>query len=402
MQVDGKMLTEKYRPRRLAGYVGQKAALEEFVNWMGKWKPGRGLILHGPPGVGKTTLVYAFACENGMDLIETNASDLRSSEELSNTLTGAVSQKSLMNRGKIFLFDEVDGISGYEDRGGVGEMMRIVESSKYPVIMIANDPYNRKLAELRKRSDIIAFRRLTVWDVMKKLQSIADAERVFVSREYIHEIAKKSNGDLRSAINDLEIVCRSIKPTVDDMRLSGLREREVSIFDAMSSLFKSTSARASRDSIGSVAKEIDEIFWWIENNITAEYEDPEEVARAYDALSRADIFRNRIRSKQNWKLLAYMIDMMTGGVAMAKRQVYRKYVRYQYPQNIAIMGSTKAERSAANEVFSAMSRELHCSSRKIKWDVLPYLKIIAGDETVRRELETSMKLEAGSLDFLGK
>ncbi|MBI4894763.1 MAG: replication factor C large subunit [Candidatus Aenigmarchaeota archaeon] len=394
------MLTEKYRPDKLSAYVGQKSAVEDFVKWMRDWKPGKGVVLHGPPGVGKTTLVYAFARENNIDLIETNASDLRSSKELSETMSSAVSQKSLFNRGKIFLFDEVDGISGYEDKGGVGEMIRIVESSKYPVVMIANDPYSKKLYELRKRADMVAFRKLTVWDVMKRLQLIADAERVFVSRDYIHDIAKKSGGDMRSAINDLELVCRSVKPTVEDMRHSGLREREVSIFDAMGALFKATSARMARDSIGNVDKEPDEIFWWIENNITGEYEDPEEVAKAYDMLSRADVFRNRIRSRQNWKFLAYMIDMMTGGVAVSKKAPYRKYVRYQYPQNIAIMGRTKGSRAATKEVFSIMTKELHCSSRKIKWEMLPYLRIMAKEDGFRGGLEKEMKLEEGALDFL--
>jgi replication factor C large subunit len=205
---------------------------------------------------------------------------------------------------------------------------------------------------------------------------------------------------MRSAINDLELVCRSIKPTVEDMRHSGLREREVSIFDAMGALFKATSARMARDSIGNVDKEPDEIFWWIENNITSEYEDPEEVAKAYDMLSRADVFRNRIRSRQNWKFLAYMIDMMTGGVAVSKKMPYRKYVRYQYPQNIAIMGRTKGSRAATKEVFSIMTKELHCSSRKIKWEMLPYLKIMAKDGVFRGGLEKEMRLEEGALDFL--
>ncbi len=387
------MLSEKYRPKRLTAYIGQKDSVDEFLKWIKNWKPGKAVVFHGPPGVGKTSLVYAFAKENGIDLVETNASDLRSSRELSSTMSSSVSQKSLFNRGKIFLFDEVDGISGYEDKGGVGEMIRIIENSQYPIVLIANDPYNKKLYELRKRVDMIAFKKLTVWDVMKRLQAIADFEGVFVSREYIHDIAKKSSGDMRSAINDLELVCRSVKPTVDDMRHFGLREREVSIFQAVGEVFKTDSVRKARDAVGSVEKEPDEIFWWIENNVTAEYEDPEEIAAAYDMLSRADLFRQRIRSRQNWKFLAYMVDLMTGGVAVSKKAPYKKFTRYQYPSNIALMGQTKVDRAAAKAVLESMKRELHCSTRKLRSEFLPYIRIMSQDEKFKNNFVKSLGVE---------
>lgn len=394
------MFVEKYRPNKLSEYIGQKNSVQEFLEWIKGWKPGKAIIFHGRPGVGKTSLVYAFASENGLDLVQTNASDLRSSTELRDVISGAVSQKSLSNRGKIFLFDEIDGLSGYEDKGGVGEMIKIIKESRYPVIMIANDPYNKRLIELRKNADMINFRKLTVWDVIKRLQRIADDEKVSVNREHIHMIAKKSDGDLRSAINDLEVICRSIKPTLEEVQQLGLREREVSIFDALKSLFKASSAMSAKFSIGSVEKDPEEIFWWIENNITNEYEDPEEIADAFEMLSRADVFRQRIRSRQNWKFLSYMIDLMTGGVAVSKKIPYSKFTRYEYPRNIMILGRTKGERAASKELFSAMAKELHCSQRKLKWEFLPFLKIMMKNESLKENLAESLGVEKESLEIL--
>ncbi len=391
------MLVEKYRPKKLSEYVGQEKSKQEFLEWIKNWKSGKAVIFHGPPGVGKTSLIYAFALENLLDLIETNASDLRSSKELKETISSSVSQKSLFNRGKIFLFDEIDGISGYEDKGGVGEMINIINESKYPIVMIANDPFSKRLIELRKKADLIGFKKLTVWDVTKKLQNIADAEKISMNREHIHVIAQKSQGDLRSAINDLEIILKSVKISAEDVKRIGLREREVNIFEALKEIFKTNSIMSAKFSIGSVHKDPEEIFWWIENNIINEYESPEEIANAYEMLSRADIFRHRIISRQNWKFLAYMIDLMTGGVATSKKRPYQKFTRYQYPQNIAIMGRTKAERTSAKEVFSVMTKELHCSSRKLKWDFLPYLRIIARKESFRKNILESFGLDEESL-----
>lgn len=391
------MLTEKYRPKSLADYIGQKDAVSEFVSWVKTWEPGSAVIFHGPPGVGKTSLVYAFAIQNGLDLIETNASDLRSSKELRETMRSSVSQKSLSNRGKIFLFDEIDGLSGYEDKGGVGEMIRIIGETRYPVVLIANDPYDKKLFELRKKVDLIQFKKLTVWDVMKKLQNIANSEKVFVNRDHVHEIAKKSGGDLRSAINDLEIIKGSIKSVSEDVKMIGLRNREVSIFDAVREVFKTDTARKAKDAIGGVKKDPEEIFWWIENNITNEYEDLEEIAAAYEMLSRADIFRQRIRSRQNWKFLAYMIDLMTAGVSVSKKAPYKKFTRYQYPQNIIIMGRTKVARAEAKEIFSLMTKELHCSSRKLKWEFVPFLKSMMKDDGFKKSFVESLGISEDSI-----
>jgi replication factor C large subunit len=387
------MLTEKYRPKKIGEYIGHKEIVEEFVEWMREWKQGQALILHGPPGVGKTSLVHAFAKENNLELIETNASDLRSSKELSKTMTGAVPLISLSKRGKIFLFDEIDGISGYEDKGGVGEMMKIIDESVYPVVLIANDPYDKKLQQIRKKVEMLQFKKLTVWEIIKKLESITSAEKVFVSRENLHAIAKKANGDLRSAITDLETIITTTKPTAEEIQFLGLREREVSIFEALRSVFKTNTAMSAKFSIGSVNKDPEEIFWWIENNIINEYETKEEIAAAYEILSKADIFRQRIRSRQNWRFLAYMIDLMTGGVALSKRKSYNKFTKYQYPQNIMIMGRTKLQRASAKEILLKMTKEFHMSSRKLKWEFLPYLKIIMKDDEFRKNFEEHFQMD---------
>ena len=386
----------------LKDYVGQKEAVEQFLNWIKTWKRGsKSLLFHGPPGVGKTALIEAYCSENKIDLIEMNASDFRSASQIKEVIGKSMQQQSLMKRGKIFLLDEVDGLSGRQDFGGVGEIIKIMKSSVHPVVLTANDPWNPKLRYLKMSCISVPFSKLTVWDMDKKLEEVSKKENIKADKKIFRLISKKSDGDLRSALNDLETLSQSKKEiTVEDIEELGYRERESNIFEVVRNVFKTQSLLASKLSINSIDKDPAEIFWWIENNITNEYENPEEIAKAFDALSIADIFKGRISSRQNWSFLAYMIDMMTCGVTASKKQTYKKFTRYQYPQNISILGSTKGTRVMKKEILEKLTLTFHCSSKKINSEFLPYFRIIFSDSKTRKEFLSSLNLPEEEVESL--
>jgi len=186
-----------------------------------------------------------------------------------------------------------------------------------------------------------------------------------------------SDGDLRSAINDLETLSSGRSEILlDDLQVLGSRERDENIFDSLKMIFKTKSIQAARMSIQNTGKDPDEIFWWIEQNIANEYEKPDEIAKAYDMMSKADIFRGRISKRQYWKLLKYMIDLMTGGVALSKKEMYRKFSRFEYPDRIKYFGMTKMKRANEKEQLLELSQKLHCSTKKIRQEYLPFLDLL--------------------------
>jgi len=370
--------TEKYAPQKVADVVGQKKAVDQFTIWLRSWKPGKKVALfHGPAGTGKTSLVEALGKEKNLEVIEMNASDFRTAQQIKEIIGQSMKQKSLFKKGKIFFIDEIDGLAGREDRGGAGEIIKIIKESQYPIILTANNPWDTKLRSLRSYCQLIRFGKVFYWDVIKKLQNICEKEKIKCNKEIIVQIAKRSEGDLRSAINDLETLAKDKKEiTLKDLDSLGNREREMNIFDVLKIIFKTKTAMSAKLSVQNTDKDPKEIFLWVEQNIINEYEKSDEIAKAYEMLSRADLFMQRIKNRQEWKFEKYMIDLMTAGVALSKKEMYRKFSRYQPPDRIRFLGATKVERAEDKEKLSELSKQLHCSTRKVRENFLPFLKLI--------------------------
>ncbi|MFW9784526.1 MAG: AAA family ATPase, partial [Candidatus Heimdallarchaeota archaeon] len=75
------------------------------------------ILLEGPPGIGKTSIVYALANDLNMEVIETNASDTRTKNAIERRLKETTKSRGIMDfisqtREKLILIDEVDGIYG--------------------------------------------------------------------------------------------------------------------------------------------------------------------------------------------------------------------------------------------------------------------------------------------------
>jgi replication factor C large subunit len=395
------IFTQKYKPKNLKEFVNQKESVEVFLKWINKWKLGsKALLFYGIPGVGKTALIHAYANEKNFEFIEMNASDFRSAQQIQEVLGQSMKQIPLFKKSKIFLIDEVDGIAGRQDLGGVGAIIKIIKESRFPVLLTANNAFNPKLRALRQYCQLVQFGKISIWDIEKRLKEICEKEKIKVDQEVLRQLAKQSKGDLRSAINDLESISQGKKSiTAADAEDIGYREREINIFEVLRNIFKTQNALAAKLTVGDSDKDPDEIFWWIENNITNEYEKPEEIARAFDLLSKADIFKQRISSRQNWKFKAYMIDLMSG-VATAKKEMYRKFTHYQYPKNIIILGRTKEGRAAAKEVLNKMSAQLHCSTRKTREGFLPFLRIMVKNPKFKREILESFDISKDDLKAL--
>lgn len=366
------MLVEKYKPGRVGDIAGHREAIVKISKWLGSWKRGgKALLLHGPTGVGKTALVHALAAQRGDDLIEMNASDYRSAKRIAESIGRSVAQQSLVKRGKIFLIDEIDGLSGNADRGGVAEVIKTIEKSAYPIVLTANEPHGPKLRPLRKRCVSVELKRLPAADVERYIAKIAAKEKIPIEPAALREIARISNGDLRAAMNDLESLACGSKIRAEDTANLGLRESSSSVHDALGKIFGASSIEEARDALGTADVDADEMFWWIEGNALAEFSRPVDVAAMFEALAAADMFRR--------KNDACMVDVMLSGIVAAARAKSKRAAQasYKYPEYIALLAMARFARREDDEMLERLSPQLHCSIGKARTEFLPYLKIFS-------------------------
>lgn len=377
--------TDRFKPKSLQEIVGNYEAASELLEWVKAYLANKAdkkaALLYGPPGTGKTLSAHLVAETLGLELIEMNASDFRTEEIINEIAGGASLQTSLFGKkGKLILFDELDGISGKEDRGGIGAIINIINISRHPVVLIANDPWDPRFRQLREMSHMIKFNRIRSPSIVVRLRRIAQLAGVNVEEGALKRIAEVANGDMRAAINDLQMLAEGKKVLREsDVVKLYPRAQELEIFDVMKGIFSANTILRAKMVADSSAVDIDMLMQWLNENIPNQYTNPEERAEAYDWFSKADVFLNRAKIKQMWDLISYAIELAVGGVALAKKGPY-KFTKYSFPKTIEILSRSKDEREKRREELRALGKELHASMRKVITEYLPYINIICKKE----------------------
>ncbi len=357
--------TQKYAPQTPAEVVGQGGvqAVSDFIQRY----PGRkkAVLLYGPSGCGKTTSIYALANERGDELLEINASDTRNAASLNALLGSALKQRSLFGKNKIILVDELDGLSGMEDRGGVDALIKLLEHSFFPVVLITSDPYERKLSSLRSKCELIEFMPLSPTVLAQLLSRIAAMEGINAPAAVVKALARRSGGDARAAIIDLQTLTeKSLILKADDLSSLGERRQNESMMKALMKILKTTDSSVAVAALDAVDEDLDDVMLWIDENLPKEYKKPQDLVRAYNAVAKADIFRSWIRRWQYWRLLAYVHIMLTSGVALAKEEKYSQFSPYGPPQRLLKIWRLNMKNAKKKSIAEKIAQATHCGTRK--------------------------------------
>lgn len=399
--------TEKYRPTTLDDYVDNNKAVKQLLEWLNSWqiKPPKkkAAFLHGPPGVGKTSIIEILAHKLDYDFIILDASNWRTKGALEKILGLASQQRPLFHSSRLFVLDELEGMSGTSDRGGMRTITTLISKSNFPIILIANDIWDPKFSSIRNKCITIQFRRVPTRSMAVYLRKISKLESLQIDEQVLSALAKRARGDLRSAIMDLQALSQGRDSLEEkDIYQLGDRDQHDAVFNLLNRLFHAQTFWDARQIIQDSAITYDMLFEWIYENLPYHLSTTQDLSAALDALSRADIYFTRARTFQVWKLLKYAFDQMTAGVAGAKSSTGpARWTPYKFPQRIRLLSRSRAQRLLRTEIAEKMKPHIHLGTSTITREVLPYLKLIFyKDPHSAREIALDFDFDETLINYL--
>jgi replication factor C large subunit len=394
--------TEKYRPKKLCEVVGNGKAIEELKEWAEKiGKSRKAVILHGPPGCGKTSAAYALASERGWEVIELNASDQRNAGVIKSIVGPATTSNTFSKATRLIILDEADNLHGNEDRGGTKAITEIVKRSTQPIILIANNKYGMGRALLRS-CKLINFQRIKTGTVFRVLKEISNAEGVDIDDESMLILAKSANGDLRSAINDLLAISMSESKLEAGEIATGGRDIEEDIFDVLKKIFGGYGMQEALTSLYGLDKTPEESIQWLYKNFSYEYND-KSFLHGLQYLSRADMFLGRARRRENFKFWRYTSSLMVCGVLSAREMLAEKRVQryFRSPwQREQRTGESIKSVPVNEDITKKIAEYCKVPVSYARFFIIPFLTILFRDDKKATDITASLRLEVPQIASL--
>lgn len=329
-ETPNQLWTDKYAPHSLSDMVGNQTVVKRLQTWLTNWpryrkagfKAGlgegsdyRAAILHGAPGIGKTTAAHLVGNMCGYDVLEYNASDTRSksllqqhvSQTLSNTTLGQKSEKQCI------IMDEVDGMSA-GDRGGVGAMAQLARTTNVPLILICNERTIPKMRPFDRITFDLPFRRPDAASIRPRVMAIAAAEGLKLEPSAIEQLCQTTRSDMRQILNLLSTYATTVKQmSFDTSRSFGKswnKEVVLKPFDIVSRYLSSGYWRQGtlNDRIELYFNDYDFAPLMIQENYLqtapAAGRHLQQVCNAADSISEADLVDRKIHGPQQmWSLM---------------------------------------------------------------------------------------------------
>ncbi|MDE1855537.1 MAG: replication factor C large subunit [Candidatus Micrarchaeota archaeon] len=399
------LLYEKYTPKSLKELIGNRLSIEKLKEFAADVQAGRKpkpIMAYGPSGTGKTAAMRALAQENSFEILELTSSDYRDAETLKKKLLPAAKTRGLFSKTTLILFDEIDELSSKFDKGAESVINQMLRESRQPIAFTASDFWDQRISFLRNHVDRAEFKKVESRELIDYMKRIAKSEGEEVEEGALREIAYRSDGDVRAALNDLQMVLLGGNDILDNLVV---RNRRLEIFRTLDKIFMTNSFLAARGAVDSSDVDTGMLLNWVDENIPNRYWVKQSLDQAYEHLSFASRFFEMAERTRYYGYMKYT-NVGIAGVSVSSGGNTKYVSPYAFPSRVKYLSATKEMRGMQSRIAVKLSPYLHTNRHEIISSYLPLFRMLfgkmnqEGKDAAAESLKNDFKLEKEEAGYL--
>ena len=374
------MWSEKYRPKNIFDLVGNEEARKSFVEWFTKWKKGiKPILLVGPPGIGKTTLANLAAKQFGYDLISINASDVRNKQSIQETLSPVLGNQTVLGTPMIFI-DEVDGVHGRADYGGIQAITNILKESTVPIVLAANSDSSDKMKSIKKAVKTMELKPLSPKLLRLYLNRILQLEGVKISSDSLTKLVTESRGDIRSMINSVQAIVTGFNPMTEKSFES------LDIEEGINAFYKAKSIEEARSILYSLRIDPREKINAFYSSIITSKVSSDDMQKFLRVISEADMLYGKIMKTQQWRLLRYLDATL---LRLYKKDVSVRYSKYNL--SWPLLNRLRWDGTKIKSIIGSLAKTMHVSKSTFSTLYFPFLLYCIKNKKIDIKFDESLE-----------
>jgi len=233
------MFTTKYRPTKLADFVGNSKVIQPFIKWLLTWDPAskknRCALISGLNGQGKSLLVELILKKHSYHAIHLTPDDERSRENIQTSIKPLLHiKKTLDDNENVLVVSDIDSI----DYGFISALIECIKETEIPIICICDDRFSQQIKPLLTHCFDIKLSKPTYAHVYELVYKVVTNENIKIKKSVVDKLIEQANGDIRFILNSLQLGLKSVDTTKDI--------QSANIFDTTGRLFNMDSTFADK------------------------------------------------------------------------------------------------------------------------------------------------------------